>query len=136
METRPSGVVVRSGLWRSSRRSGSSGCAGRLLMRAALFVNRKVGGEVEAADAAAEFPLGVFVESEAETGHVDLGTGETRGTTGDFDKSLLIREAEVAEAEQGADEVEVLEFLEDGDNGEILGAADVDADVEVTRSEG
>jgi hypothetical protein len=82
------------------------------------------------------FWRGVFVEAKTKAGHVDLSAGEARGAAGNFEQGLLVGEAEVAEAEHGADEVEVLEFFEDGDDGEVLGTADVDADVEGTRSEG
>ena len=97
-------------------------------MRAALFEGDG-GGEVEALDAAAEFLMGVFVEAEAETGHVDECAGETRGAADGFEEFLLLREADVAEPEKGADEKDVGLFFDDGNDGEVLGAADVDAHV-------
>ena len=97
------------------------------------FRAKEVGGEVEALDAVAEFLAGVFVEAETEAGHIDVGTGEAWRLAGNLEEGLLVGQAEVAEAEDGADVVHVAVFLENGYDGEVLGAADVDADIQIAE---
>lgn len=81
-------------------------------------------------DAIAEALLGVFEEAETEASHVNLGGSEPGRTTGDLEKRLLGGKAHVAEAEDSSDEEQVLRFLDNGDDGEVLRAADVNANEE------
>ena len=86
------------------------------------------GGEVDAVDfGGAKLFLGILKQAEAEAGHVDGGAAEA-GEAADFGEAeLLVGEAEVAHAEDGADVEEAVEVFEDGEDGEVDFAADVEA---------
>ena len=88
---------------------------------------RDGGGEVDAGDFVGEFLLGVFEEAEAEAGHVDFGVFEVGEVEDGFELLLLVREAHVAEAKDGAGDVGGAEAFEDGDDGLVVVAGDVDA---------
>ena len=62
-----------------------------------------MGGEVDAADAGAELFLGVFEQAEAKAGHVDAGAAEAGKAADGGELFLLIGEAGVVHAEDGAD---------------------------------
>ena len=93
------------------------------VLRGGVEGNR--GGEVYAADFGGEFLVGVFEEAEAEAGHVDFGVFEVGQSEDCFEAVLLVGEAHVAEAEDGADDVEAGLFFEDGDDGLVVVAGDV-----------
>lgn len=79
--------------------------------------------------------MGVLEEAEAEAGHVDFGVFEGGEGEDGFELQLLVREAHVAEAKDGACDVGGAEALEDGDDGLIVVAGDVDAGEQKRRSE-
>ena len=71
--------------------------------------------------------MGVFEKAEAEAGHVDgEGAKVGKGENG-FESFLLVGEAHLVEAEEGADEVGGAEFFDDGEDGAVVMAADVHA---------
>ena len=74
-----------------------------------------------------EFLVGVFEETEAKAGHVDFGVFEVGESENGFEALLLVGQAHVAEAEDGADDVGGSDFFEEGDNGLVVVAGDVDA---------
>ena len=71
--------------------------------------------------------MGVFEEAEAKAGHVDFGVFEVGELEDGFELLLLVGEAHVAEAEDGADEVGGADAFEKGDDGLVVVAGDVDA---------
>lgn len=71
--------------------------------------------------------MGVFEEAEAEAGHVDIGVYEVGEVEDGFELLLLVGEAHVAEAKDGAGDEGGGEALEDGDDGLVVVAGDVDA---------
>ena len=90
-------------------------------------MERDRGGKVYAADFCGEFLVGVFEEAEAEAGHVDFGVFEIGEGEDGFELLLLVWEAHVAEAEDGADDVGGAAAFEEGDDGLVVVAGDVDA---------
>ena len=71
--------------------------------------------------------VGVFEKAEAEAGHVDFGVFEVGETQDGFELVLLVGEAHVAKAEDGAEDVGGAIAFENGDDGLVVVAGDVDA---------
>ena len=71
--------------------------------------------------------MGVFEKAEAEAGHVDFGVFEVGESEDGFEALLLVGQAHVAEAKDGAEDVGGAVAFENGDDGLVVVAGDIDA---------
>ena len=89
------------------------------------------GGEIHALDTIGKFVLSVFEKAEADAGGVDLD--HANGVNGEkgFEALLLFRQAHFIQAKDGANDVKIAEAFDDGNDGAIAVASDIDAGKEM-----
>jgi hypothetical protein len=79
-----------------------------------------------------EFVLGVFKETEADAGGVHFKEADSGNIEKGFEPMLLFRKAHFIEAQDGADEVKIVSAFDDGNDGAVAIASNIDAGEEIT----